>query len=239
MSDPQFIIRRDERTPGGSLRVRSLEAISRQLLDGGYIMLPSDTAYAIAALAVRADTQEKINKILDRPNWPLSLAFPSVLAARKWTSPNIVVDCLLEQFCPGPITIVCKAEPSLPASFFDRAISSADRTIGVRIPDSTIERDVAACTNFPITTVAVRKPHGGDAITSFEPALEIIRKGMRNSGSTGWCAIEDRMVYDHHSTVVQVLEHEGVKLLREGYVPFSEIESAIRSLPASAFGVRS
>jgi L-threonylcarbamoyladenylate synthase len=220
--------------------MRHLEMISRLLLDGGYVVLPSDTAYAIAALAVRADTQKRINKILSRPDWPLSLAFPSHLAARKWISPNIVVDCLVEKFCPGPITIVCKAEPSLPASFFSLAISSENRTIGVRIPDSLVEREVAACTNFPITTVAIREPGGGDVITSFDKAVEIVTKGIvkvRPKDNATWCAIEADadLVYDQHSTVVQVLDNAGLELLRPGRLPFEEIQAAVKDLPSTAF----
>ncbi len=232
-AEPLFVVGPADRTRGGSLPIRTLEMLSSLLVNGGYVLLPSDTAYALATLAVSAGAQPTINKILDRPNWPLSIAFPSVTAARRWITRTVTADVLFERFCPGPITIVCKANPNLPANLFSEAISSP-RTIGVRISDSVVEREVAACSAYPITTVAIREPGGGNIITSFESALAVVKKGMRRIGSLQWAAIEaldGEIVYSAHSTVVRVRESGAVELIRDGDIPFSKILDAIKFLP--------
>ena len=62
MSAPQFTIAKGERKPGGSLSVRCLDRIADVLSNDGYVLLPSDTAYAIGVLATRRATQIDINR---------------------------------------------------------------------------------------------------------------------------------------------------------------------------------
>jgi L-threonylcarbamoyladenylate synthase len=235
MSEPFLTIRADDRTPGGSLSIRHLDSISGNLNDLGYVLLPSDTAYSLAALAIDTQMQVRINKILNRPDWPVSLAFQSASAVRSWISPSFVVDHLLEAFCPGPITVVCEARPQIPGKFFNETINSQNRTIGVRIPDSVVEREVAGCANYPVATAAVRDPATGQAVTNFERAVEIVSGGMDAIPDAAWCAIAGPMIYSAHSTVVQVLKSGRLKLIREGFIPFADIERSVRQLPATFF----
>jgi L-threonylcarbamoyladenylate synthase len=234
MSRPFLIIREHERTPGGSLTVRHMDIIANTLSHMGYVLLPSDTAYSLAALATDSELQERINKILSRPDWPISLAFSSALAVRDWILPNLVVDHLMEQFCPGPLTIVCETAVEVPGRFLDRTIASRNRTIGVRIPDSVVERDVAGCAGYPITTAAIRESGDGPAVSDFDRALEIVCAGMDATPSTRWCAIEGKMMYPQHSTVVRVTRSGRLDEIRPGYIPIAELERSVAGLPATA-----
>lgn len=238
MTNPLLIISKDERTTGGSLSVRHLAVVARVLNGYGYVLLPSDTAYSLAALAVDPELQKRLNKILNRPKWPISLSFPSARVVREWTLPSMVVDHLMEQFCPGPITIVCEARPHLPTRFFDATIASGNGTIGVRIPDSIVERDVAGSTSYPITTAAVRERGDGPAVTDFARAVEIVSAGMASLRDATWCAIEGGSMYDKHSTVVRVTRSGWLERIRVGFIPYDEIERSIAALPASAFDSR-
>jgi L-threonylcarbamoyladenylate synthase len=236
MSNPFLTISKAERSPGGSLSVRHIDTVERTLRQRGYILLPSDTAYSLAAIAEDRELQVRLNKILSRPDWPISLAFPSASAAREWIVSDLIVDHLMERFCPGPITIVCKAKsPPVPAAFFDTTIASHDGTIGVRIPDSVVEREVAGCTKYPITTAAVRDIRTGEAISGFTQALGIVSAGTDLVPEAIWCAIEGEMVYPRHSTVVRVTTAGRLELIRAGHVPLEELERSVAELPATVF----
>jgi L-threonylcarbamoyladenylate synthase len=239
MSNPVLTIRKDERTAGGSLSVRHVDILAGVLSEQGYVLLPSDTAYSLAAQASHSELQQRLNKILNRPDWPVSLAFPSARIVREWMVPNLVVDHLMEQFCPGPVTIVCQARSPVPARFFDGTIASQNRTIGVRIPDSIVEREVASCGNFPITTAAVREGRDGPAVCEFERALSIVSAGMESMPGVPWCAIEGGEIkYPAHSTVVEVSRSGGLREIRPGAIPFEDLEASVAVLPRSAFGDR-
>jgi L-threonylcarbamoyladenylate synthase len=148
---------------------------------------------------------------------------------RTWKSLDIdhITAVLLEKFTPGPITIVCHANSKLPIEFTTKTIGARDRTIGVRIPDSIVERDVASCTNYVNTTVAVRYPKDGTIVQNFEQAIEIISNRIELLGNTPWAAIEGGNFCCNHSTVVQVTDDvEKIKLIREGDIPFDVIKDA-------------
>jgi L-threonylcarbamoyladenylate synthase len=236
MSKPFLTVGKAERSPGGSLSVRHIDIVERTLKDLGYVLLPSDTAYSLAAIAHDRALQVRLNKILSRPDWPISLAFASASAAREWIVPDLIVDHLMERFCPGPITIVCKAKaPRVSTTFFDTSIASHDGTIGVRIPDSVVEREVAGCTNYPITTAAVRDLRTSEAVSDFSQALGIVSTGTDLVPDATWCAIEGEMVYPKHSTVVRVTMAGRLELIRAGHVPLEELERSVAELPATVF----
>ncbi|MGI8328970.1 L-threonylcarbamoyladenylate synthase [Actinomadura scrupuli] len=231
MVEPEHVFRASELTRGGSLSARALKMIAGKLMQRGFVMLPSDTCYSVAALPLNEHVRNKINKMLGRPDMEISLAFPSAHSARKHVRLGLAGEMLLQSFCPGPITIVCPTNPKRIPAGFARNIAAPDQTIGVRIPDSIIERDVAGSTEYPVTTVAVRDGEG-DGVRSFEQALEIVSRGMKRIDGPGWFAIEGADFYERHSTVVRVAGPSDVRLLREGHIPFTVIQAAVRQLPA-------
>jgi L-threonylcarbamoyladenylate synthase len=227
--EPEFFVGRAERSRGGAMRVGTLHRVAEQLLHGGFALLPSDTSYSVATIPISGTIRTKVNKLLHRANWPVSVAFPSLPSVRPWIAPNATVERLLREFCPGPITVVCSASAEEPDEFFSAAVRSEDRTVGVRIPDSIVEREIAAMIRYPITTVAVRDPRSLEVVTSFETALEIVARGIHSIGGEPWCAIEGDIFYSRQSTVVRTVgATEDIVLIREGDIPFPEIQERIR-----------
>jgi L-threonylcarbamoyladenylate synthase len=239
VNEPAFIITKEERTRGGSLPGPALGRVADLLARGGYALLPSDTCYSLAALPPDSDdARNRINTVLGRPDIPISLAFPSLTATRQWIARDPVVVSILKNFCPGPITVICAAlheEMVIPRPFFEQAIRVLDRTVGVRIPDSIVERDVAACTEFPVTTVAVRTEGYKDIIQDFGQALQVFRSGMDLIERTEWCALEALDFYAHNSTIIRVPgQNSPADNVRDGDIPFTEIEAHIRRLLGTA-----
>lgn len=232
MSSASFVINLTERTRGGALSTSSVQKIKQCLLNNGFILLPSDTCYAVATLARDRSAQDRINTLLDRRMEPISLSFPDFERVEQWVTMTPVAAALLERFSPGPITVVCRASAKVPEAFTSEVIRSEARTIGVRIPDSEAERQVAASTKYLTTTVAVRNPRTREVIRDFQQALALVGKGADKIGDYGWGAVEGDEFYAGHSTVVLVSERDnGVKLLREGAIPFPEVLAASRMMP--------
>lgn len=238
MSEPDFVIPFSNRTRGGSLRTSDLRIVRSKLMAQGFALLPSDTCYSLAAYAAHDDTYANINKILSRDGSPISLCASDYETALKWIdNKNFVALTLLEQFTPGPITVVCSPSEALrPNSrFFEKTISATNNMIGIRIPDSVVERQVSATHDaYLITTVAVRNPTSKLVVTDFIEAVELVKRGIIAFGGAGWCAIEGGTFYDSHSTVVQA-NRNGAQLIREGDIPFSKIESASKIMPSMAY----
>lgn len=239
MSKPEFVIRKSDRTPAGSLRTSDVRRIRSKLMAQGFIVVPSDTCYSLAAYAAVDDTHKNINKILSRGNEPISVCAANIEEALKWIDgSNYAAISILEQFTPGPITLVCN--PSEWAQgfsrFFSNTIGDKKGNIGIRISDSLIERDVAATSDYLITTPAIRDPNNNHSIvTDFARALEIVESGIAAFGGAGWGAIEGDGFLQVHSTVVKANRDGTVHLIREGAIPLSEIEVAARIIPSTLF----
>jgi L-threonylcarbamoyladenylate synthase len=171
-----------------------------------------------------------VNAILGRKDEPISLAYSSYFQVQQFVKMDNTTAVLLERFTPGPITIVCKAKDDVSNEFLEHTIGSNDRTIGVRIPDSWVERDVAGCTQYQLMTVAVRDFETGEAIQNFKRALEVVSLGTERCGGVGWAAIEGDAFYAAHSTVIRVGGSDKLELLREGDILFADIREAINTL---------
>ena len=143
MFEPFLVVRQNERDERGNLLPEHVAEIRRILGDGGFVMLPSDTAFSIAAWLHSTQTRRRINKLLVREDEPLSFAFPSPEVVRQWIAKNDAADRLLECFTPGPITVVCRASRLIPTVVTRELMGSRNHTIGVRIPNSAAERQVA------------------------------------------------------------------------------------------------
>jgi L-threonylcarbamoyladenylate synthase len=203
-----------------------LEQVRGMLLRGGCVLLPSDTCYSLGALPINEGTRANVNAILDRNLGPISLAFGSYPQVQEYVAVNAMIALLLERFTPGAITIVCKARDEIPDDFLMNTIGSSDRTIGVRIPDSHIEREIAASTQYPLMTVAVRET--GAEIRDFRQALEVVTHGTEKIGGADWAAIEgDAAFRDSHSTVIRVSSVDKIELIREGDIPFADIQGYV------------
>ncbi len=234
MSVPSLVVRRNDRDVQGNLLPEHLEKIGGVLHDQGFVLLPSDTAYSIAAWLRTAEMRQQINELLFRENEPISLAFPSLQVVRDWTVENKVADELLKCFTPGPITVVRSASRRIPAEYTRKLLNSLNHTIGVRIPNSAEERQVAGVGKSPITTVPVldRSVEGQPrVVTSFAQALGIIQERIEAIGGLPWCAIEGEILYTQTSTVVEVLGEDGTwRILRTGAIPAPDIEACVAGL---------
>lgn len=239
MTNPDFIVKMSDRTLGGALRTSDLRKIKSKLDGRGFVLLPSDTCYSLAAYAAFDDTYGNINKILRRGKEPISLCASNYEEALKWVDRgSYAALAILENFTPGPITVVCAPSNSVlrKSRFFKNTIGDEECRIGMRISDSIVEREVSATSeNYLITTVAVRDPKNNSVITDFERALEIVGAGIKAFGGAGWGAIEGRDFIGTHSTVVVAERNGAVKLIREGAISFREIEAASRMVPSTHY----
>jgi L-threonylcarbamoyladenylate synthase len=237
MLEPDFILSADDRTKAGSLKSAHLSEAFKTLDARGFILLPSDTCYSLAAFARSRRTKEKIDGILSRKGDPISLCCSSYEEACAWVEPNMSVFSLLEAFTPGPITVVCKPAKEfakkMEGSWFQSVIGSPDQTLGIRIPDSIVEREVAATTNrYLLTTPAVRDSENR-VVRDFDLALAIVREGIRRTDTDArWGAIRGNEFYNKESTVVRVRGDGTLEKIREGDIPFELIKAQSRIMPA-------
>jgi L-threonylcarbamoyladenylate synthase len=192
----------------------AIEMAAELIASGGVVAIPTDTVYGIAASLSHADALRRVFEIKNRDrSKPLPILVSSS-DSRARVVPRIDEDVmlLLDEYWPGPLTIVLPAPPGLPAE-----VLAQDGTCGVRLPNhrlaiELIERagGIVACTSanasgqIPAATAA-------EVLDAFSGALDAVVKGGVATGGVP-------------STVIRIDAGE-VHSIRDGAIPIEHIRS--------------
>lgn len=111
---------------------RGLEAAQQALEDGKLVVLPTDTVYGLAADAFSATAVQRLLDAKGRTRQmppPVLVGAPTTLDALAVEIPTYL-RTMVEALWPGPLTVVCKQQPSL-----NWDLGETRNTVAVRMPD--------------------------------------------------------------------------------------------------------
>ena len=209
--------------PGGSILFDHLRKIKQTLEFGGILIIPSDTCYSLASLPFNAESIRRIANIspdMMRKEIPLSFSGLRMLEDYcKLTGKDFRA---IDKYCPGPITLVCEMKQEMIDKKLDLIINT-NKTIGVRIPDSSIERQICDYLNFPLTTCAVRDEKK-NIVQNYDDVVSIVRERIaKEMDEYTIMAIEvPHFKYRDASTVISlqpnIIGPYEIKVYREGVV---------------------
>src|SRR4030042_510231 len=123
------------------------------LEDGGIIIYPTDTVYAIGCDISAHKAIEKIARFkgLNPENPDLSLIFHDMSQLSEYTvirdNPTFK---LLKRNLPGPFTFIVQANNQIPKLFKNKK-----KTVGIRIPRSSIVSEITRELGRPIITTSI------------------------------------------------------------------------------------
>lgn len=101
-----------------------------QVIEGNFVILPSDTVYGLFCIAFDKKAVKKIYAIKGREyNKPLQVFFPGVKVAEKYVVLDAGRKKLLKKYLPGPYTVILKLKPAYKSKF----TFLKQGTIGVRV----------------------------------------------------------------------------------------------------------
>ena len=125
----------------------SLFRASQCIRDGGLVAFPTETVYGLGANGLDPKAVAKIFEAKDRPqDNPLILHVSRVSDFSQYAK-NIhpYVYRLIEEFSPGPLTIVLEKRDIVP----DIVTAGLD-TVCLRIPNHRVALDLIECSGVPI-----------------------------------------------------------------------------------------
>lgn len=189
--------------------------VFRSLRSGGMVVYPTDTLYGLGVDPGSVDALRRLVSAKGREEGkPVPLLLDS--ARRAWSFAAEVPEAaarLMDRFWPGALTLVLPASPRLLPP-----LRGAGGTVGLRVPDHPVPRALAGALGGAVTgTSANRSGRPGE----WREPGEIVREF---AGTAAWVLWEGparapREGAPPGSTVVAV-EGEGLRLLREGAIPF-------------------
>lgn len=126
------------------------EAISI-LKNGGVVVVPTETAYGLAADATNAEAVEKVQKIKGREMWKTPpLIVDSIEMAEQYVEMTLQLRNLVETYWPGPLTVIGKAKESK----LSKQVIREDGTIAVRVSSNETIRQISTRLGVPVVATS-------------------------------------------------------------------------------------
>lgn len=140
------------------------------------MLYPTDTLLGLGARASDEEGVSKVFRIKNRPReMPISVLISSTEEIETWASLTRESRISLRRFLPGPYTFIVWASQRAKDEFA-RGIVSSEGTIGVRIPDHDVARELALRAG-PITSTSANV-HGTETCASVTIARRAFGKDV-------------------------------------------------------------
>ncbi len=131
---------------------RFMDTAIDALRDGEIIIYPTDTLYALGCDALNNNAIERICRIkeINPQKTHLSIICSDISQAAEYARIDNRAYQLLRENLPGAFTFILPASTTLPKVFKGR------KTVGIRIPDNIIARELASRLGNPVMTTSIQ-----------------------------------------------------------------------------------
>ena len=130
---------------------RELEKVVEVLQNGGIIIYPTDTLYGIGCDALNVRAVERICEIkgINPLKSNLSIICSDMSDVSEYARMSTPIFKLMRRNLPGPFTFILPTTSELPRIYKNR------KTVGIRIPDNNISREIVKLLGNPIMTTSI------------------------------------------------------------------------------------
>lgn len=133
---------------------RILQDIAQVIRDGGVVIYPTDSVYAIGCDALNQRAVERIYQYRkeEARQSHLAIICRDISQADEYTRISKEQFKLMHRHLPGPFTFILEAGLRLPKVFRSR------KNVGIRIPDNAILQALLAELDGPLLTTSLKAP---------------------------------------------------------------------------------
>lgn len=148
---------------------KDIEKVVKVLRDGGLVIYPTDTVYAMGCDALNVRAVERICKLkgINPAKSNLSIICYDLSNISEYAKVDNATFKLMKKNLPGPFTFLLNTTSSLPRIYKDK------KMVGIRIPDNNIIREVVRILGNPILTTSIK---GDDEVIEYLTDPELINE---------------------------------------------------------------
>lgn len=189
-----------------SIDSRAIGRAAQAIDDGGIVVYPTDTLYALGCDALNNRAIERLcaAKGINPAKQLLSVVCSDISQASEYARIDNRAFALLKRYLPGPFTFILPASTKLPKVFKGR------KTVGIRVPESAIARELVNAVGHPILSASVSVDSGSEEEAKNPESLamryENIASLIIDGGEGG---IEP-------STIVDITDSAAPEIVRQG-----------------------
>ena len=150
---------------------KDLKLVTECILDGGVIIYPTDTVYAMGCDINSRSGIERVARMkqVKMEKADFSFVFYDLSHISEYTKQfDTATFKLLKRNLPGPFTFILEANYSIPKLFRNKK-----RTLGIRVPDHPICRAIVDRLDRPIISTSI---HDEDEVIEYTTDPELIHE---------------------------------------------------------------
>ncbi|MBU1372354.1 MAG: threonylcarbamoyl-AMP synthase [Bacteroidetes bacterium] len=155
---------------------KALEQVVQVLKKGGIIIYPTDTVYGLGCDITNQKAIERIAKLrgvkAEKANFSFICYDLSHISDYIKPIDNTIFR-VLKKALPGPFTFIFNASNNVP-----KLLSSNKKTVGIRVPDNNIARQIVQLLGNPILSTSI---HDEDDIIEYTTDPELIFEKYQES----------------------------------------------------------
>ncbi|KAA8486245.1 tRNA threonylcarbamoyl adenosine modification protein (Sua5/YciO/YrdC/YwlC family) [Arcticibacter tournemirensis] len=155
---------------------KAIQQVVDVLKNGGLIIYPTDTIYGLGCDITNHKAIEKICQIRGIKPEKANFSFicHDLSHISEYVKPiDTSVFRMLKKALPGPYTFIFEATNKVP-----KLLSSNKKTVGIRVPDNNIAREIVNQLGNPIVSTSIRDE---DEILEYSTDPELIYEKYRDS----------------------------------------------------------
>ncbi len=187
--------------------MRQVLQVVEILRNGGIIIYPTDTVYALGCDILNQKAVERIAQLkgvkLEKAQF--SFIFYDLSHIADYTKPiSNSVFKVMKRNLPGPFTFILEANNNVPRYF-----KGKKKTVGIRIPNNNIIREIVKELGNPIYATSI---HDDDEIIAYTTDPELIHEQYENKVE----AVIDGGFGDNQVSTVVDCTSDEIEIIREG-----------------------
>lgn len=196
---------------------QDIQKASELLKGGALVAIPTETVYGLAANALDTTAVAKIFEAKQRPTFDPLIIHTDSLDKIKPLVKEIPATLLklVEEFSPGPLTILLEKESTVPD-----LVTSGLPTVAVRIPAHPVCRKLLSQLDFPLAAPSAN-PFGYISPTRAKHVQDQL------GGKVDYILDGGNCDYGVESTIVKLTDTGAVRVLRKGGLAIERIEKFI------------
>jgi tRNA threonylcarbamoyl adenosine modification protein (Sua5/YciO/YrdC/YwlC family) len=185
---------------------RELDKVVSVLKNGGIIIYPTDTVYGLGCDITNMKAMETVAKIkgvkLDKANFSF-ICYDLSNLSDYVKQIDTATYKILKKHLPGPYTFVLPSNNNLPKAFKNK------KTVGIRIPDNNIIRELVKKLGNPIVSTSI---YDEDDLLEYTTDPELIFEKWRDKVDI----VVDGGYGDNHASTVIDLSNNVIEIIRKG-----------------------
>ena len=150
-----------------------LESIVKILESGGVIIYPTDTVYGIGCDFSNTKAVQRVCRIKNTKPQALSFICYDLSQVSDYIKGmSTPVFKVIKKALPGPFTFILNANSNVP-----KVLNAKKKTVGIRVPDNNIPRELVNILGRPIITTSIKDE---DEIIEYSTDPELIFEKYKN-----------------------------------------------------------